>query len=134
MNNSNGQLLITARNDLVLVTPGPQSIRIPAPRLPLLRSILIALNASDGMSFLLGLIFLWHFNETLQWVPTIAVSLGIVRVIASLPTNNVTRVIVIVAALGLLGADSLRALVLLVRNAGCAEGRNSGWCQPVLCR
>jgi hypothetical protein len=105
------------------MTPGPQSIRIPAPSLPLLRSILIALNAIAGVSFLLELIFLRHFNETLQWVPIIAVSLGIMGVIASLQTNTVTRVIVIVAALGLLGAGGLGALVHLIRNAGYAEGK-----------
>jgi hypothetical protein len=102
--------------------------RIPVPSLPLVRSILIALNAIAGVSFLLELFFLQHFNETLQWVPIIAVMLGLVGVIASLRTNsgpssNIARVIVIVAALGLLGAGGLGALVHLIRNAGYAEGK-----------
>jgi hypothetical protein len=102
--------------------------RIPVPSLPLVRSILIALNAIAGVSFLLELIFLQHFNETLQWVPIIAVILGLVGVIASMrtnsgPSNNFARVIVIVAALGLLGAGGLGALVHLIRNAGYAEGK-----------
>jgi hypothetical protein len=97
--------------------------RLPAPSLPLVRNILIALNAIAGVSFLLELVFLQHFNETLQWVPIIAVVLGMVGVLASLQPNGVTRVIVVVAALGLLGAGGLGALVHLLRNAGYAEGK-----------
>jgi hypothetical protein len=102
--------------------------RIPEPSLPLLRIILIALNAIASVSFLLELIFLQHFNETLQWIPIIAVGLGIIAVIASLQpntdqTNTITRAIVILAALGLLGAGGLGALVHLIRNAGYAEGK-----------
>jgi hypothetical protein len=100
-----------------------QNTRIPTPSLPLLRIILIVLNAVASASFLLELIFLRHFNETLQWVPIIAVILGIIGVIASLQTNTVTRAIVVFAALGLLGAGGLGALVHLIRNAGYAEGK-----------
>jgi hypothetical protein len=92
--------------------------RIPTPSLPM-----VALNAIAGVSFLLELIFLQHFNETLQWVPIIAVILGMIGVIACLRPNGVTRVIVILAALGLLGAGSVGALVHLIRNAGYAEGK-----------
>jgi hypothetical protein len=97
--------------------------RIPAPSLPLVRNILIALNAIAGVSFLLELVFLQHFNETLQWVPIVAVILGMIGVIASLQPNGITRVVVVVAALGLLGAGGLGALVHLIRNAGYAEGK-----------
>jgi hypothetical protein len=97
--------------------------RIPAPSLPLVRNILITLNAIAGVSFLLELIFLQHFNETLQWVPIIAVIFGMIGLIASLRPNGVTRVIVILASLGLLGAGGVGALVHLIRNAGYAEGK-----------
>jgi hypothetical protein len=99
------------------------SNRIPTPSLPLLRTILIGLNAIASVSFLLELIFLQHFNETLQWIPIIAASLGIIAVIASLQSNTITRAIVILAALALLGAGGLGALVHLIRNIGYAEGK-----------
>jgi hypothetical protein len=99
------------------------SNRIPTPSLPLLRIILIGLNAIASVSFLLELIFLQHFNETLQWIPIIAASLGIIAVIASLQSNTITRAIVILAALALLGAGGLGALVHLIRNIGYAEGK-----------
>jgi hypothetical protein len=104
------------------------SERIPAPSLPLLRTILIGLNAIASVSFLLELIFLQHFKETLQWIPIIAVSLGMIGAIASLPvnmwqSNTITRAIVIFAALALLGTGGLGAMVHLIRNAGYAEGK-----------
>ena len=105
------------------MTSESQPSRIPAPSLPLLRTILIVLNAIASVSFLLELIFLQHFNETLQWIPIIAVSLGIIGVIASLQSNTITRAIVILAALALLGSGGLGALVHLIRNAGYAEGK-----------
>jgi hypothetical protein len=111
-----------------IMNPRSQNTRIRTPSLPLLRTILIALNVIASVSFLLELIFLQHFNETLQWVPIIAVSLGIIGVIASLSANTgqsnpITRAIVILAALALLGAGGLGALVHLIRNAGYAEGK-----------
>jgi hypothetical protein len=97
--------------------------RLPEPSLGLLRTILIALSAIASVSFLLELIFLRHFNETLQYVPIIAVSLGLVGVIAALRANAVTQVIVVIAALGLLAAGGIGAVVHLIRNIGYAEGK-----------
>jgi hypothetical protein len=99
----------------------PQVNRIPAPSLPLLRTVLIGLNAIASVSFLLELIFLRHYNEALQWIPIIAIVLGILGVIASLRANGFARVVVVLAAFGLLGAGAVGALVHLIRNAGYAK-------------
>ncbi len=89
---------------------------IPAPTLGLLRIVLIGLNLIASASFLAELMFLHHFNERLQFIPIVAVSLGFLGTLAAFSRNVFAQGITILAALALLLAGAVGFGIHLWRN------------------
>jgi hypothetical protein len=89
---------------------------IPAPTLGLLRVVLIGLNLIASVSFLAELVFLRHFNESLQYIPMVAVSLGLIGTLAALSRNVLAQGITVLAALVLLLAGAIGFGIHLWRN------------------
>jgi hypothetical protein len=93
-----------------------RSSPIPAPTLGLLRVVLIGLNLIASVSFLAELMFLRHFNESLQYIPIVAVSLGLIGTLAALSRNTLAQGITILAALVLMLAGGVGFGIHLWRN------------------
>ncbi len=89
---------------------------IPAPTLGLLRLVLIGLNLIASVSFLAELMFLHHFNESLQYIPIVAVSLGFLGTLAAFSRNMLAQGVTILAALALLLAGAVGFGIHLWRN------------------